>query len=174
MILSFDTYYYENKAKTVCLAFENWKTMDDFSVYCEILEDIEEYIPGEFYRRELPCILSLLKKIRFEKIEMIVVDGFVFLDDNDKLGLGGHLYKQLEEKVPIIGVAKTNFASIVKNKRELKRGDSQNPLFITSIGLNIDKAVEYIASMAGDYRIPKLLKHLDSLTKQKNGEQNCS
>lgn len=170
MILSFDSYYYENKAKTVCLAFENWTTMNDFSVYYEILEDIEEYIPGEFYRRELPCILSLLKKIKFEKIDVIVVDGFVFLDDNNRLGLGGHLYKQLEEKVPIIGVAKTNFASIVNNKRELKRGESKNPLFITSIGLDPDKAVEYIGSMAGDYRIPKLLQHLDSLTKQKKCE----
>ncbi|MFD2581942.1 endonuclease V [Pedobacter vanadiisoli] len=168
MILSFDSYYYDNKAKTVCLAFENWTTTNDFSVYYEILEDIEEYIPGEFYKRELPCILSLLKKIKFKKIDVIVVDGFVFLDDNNRLGLGGHLYKQLEEKVPIIGVAKTNFASLVNNKRELKRGESKNPLFITSIGLDPDKAVEYIGSMAGDYRIPKLLQHLDSLTKQKN------
>jgi hypothetical protein len=24
MILAFDTYYFENKAKTVCIAFENW------------------------------------------------------------------------------------------------------------------------------------------------------
>lgn len=166
MILSFDTYYYENKAQTVCLAFETWTTKDNFSVYSEILEGIEEYIPGEFYKRELPCILSLLKKIDCEKVEVIVVDGFVFLDDNNKLGLGGHLYKQLGEKTPIIGVAKTNFASIVKNKRELKRGESKNPLFITSIGIDVDKAVEYINSMTGDYRIPTLLKHLDSLTKR--------
>lgn len=166
MILSFDTYYYGDKAQTVCLAFETWTAKDNFLVYSEILEGIEEYIPGEFYRRELPCILSLLKKIECEKVEVIVVDGFVFLDDNNKLGLGGHLYKQLGEKTPIIGVAKTNFASIVKNKRELKRGESKNPLFITSIGIDVDKAVEYINSMAGEHRIPTLLKHLDSLTKR--------
>lgn len=26
MILAFDTYYYENKAKTVCIAFNNWES----------------------------------------------------------------------------------------------------------------------------------------------------
>lgn len=38
MILSFDTYYYDDKAKTVCLAFETWTTIENFSVYSEILE----------------------------------------------------------------------------------------------------------------------------------------
>ena len=171
MILCFDTYYFDNKAHTVCLAFETWAEKDHFLVYSEITEGIEEYIPGEFYKRELPCIMSLLKKIEGEKIDVIVVDGFVFLDDDNRLGLGGHLYKQLEEQIPIIGVAKTNYASIEKNKRELKRGKSKNPLFITSIGIDIEKAVECIKSMTGDFRIPTLLKHVDSLTKQTEDKQ---
>lgn len=166
MILCFDTYYFDNKAKTVCLAFEEWTTKDDFTVYSEVMEGIEEYIPGEFYKRELPCILSLLKKIKYEKIEVIIVDGFVYLDDNHKLGLGGHLYNYLEEKIPIVGVAKSNFASITNCKRELRRGKSSNPLFITAVGIDIDEAVRLINNMAGDFRIPTLLKHLDTLTKQ--------
>jgi exodeoxyribonuclease-5/deoxyribonuclease V len=170
MILSFDTYYFENKAKTVCLAFKEWSSADKFEVYSEILEDIEEYIPGEFYRRELPCILSLLKKIESKNVEAIVVDGFVYLDDDNKLGLGGYLYNALEGRIPVIGVAKTNFASIEKNKRVVLRGKSKNPLFITSIGINTDKAVEHIKSMSGDYRIPTLLKYLDTLTKEKNSD----
>ena len=167
MILAFDTYYFDNKARTVCLSFDTWTTTDNFVVYSEILEGIEDYTSGEFYRRELPCIVSLLKKIDSDQIEIIIVDGFVFLDDNDKLGLGGHLDRHLEGKIPIIGVAKNNFATIEKNKRALLRGESEKPLFITSIGIDIDKATGHIKSMAGNFRIPTLLKHLDSLTKEK-------
>jgi deoxyribonuclease V len=166
MILCFDTYYFENKAKTVCLAFKEWTSSDKFEIYSEILEGIEDYIPGEFYRRELPCILSLLRNIDLTNIEVIVIDGFVFLDDNNSLGLGGHLYHSIESRIPIIGVAKTNYASIENNKRALVRGKSKKPLFITCVGLDLDKAVAYIKSMAGDYRIPTLLKYLDTLTKQ--------
>lgn len=165
MIVAFDTYYFENKAKTVCLAFENWNDSDKFKVFTEILENINEYIPGEFYKREMPCILSLLQKIDNSNIDAIIVDGFVFLDDNDKLGLGGHLYEALNYNIPVIGVAKSNFATINQHKKELYRGQSKNPLHITSIGMDLDIATENIRRMSGQYRMPTLLKELDKLTK---------
>lgn len=165
MILAFDTYYFGNKAKTVCLSFDSWTKCEKFEVYSEILENVEEYTSGEFYKRELPCILSLIKKIEIENIEAIIVDGFVFLDDNQKLGLGGHLYKSLGSKIPILGVAKTNFAAIEKNKRKLLRGKSDNPLYITAVGIDLDNATEMIKNLSGQYRIPTILKTLDSLTR---------
>jgi deoxyribonuclease V len=165
MILAFDSYYFENSAKTICLAFKNWSDIETQEIFTEILENVEEYRSGEFYKRELPCILSLFRKIRLKEIETIIVDGFVYLDDNNKFGLGGHLYKELEEKIPVIGVAKNDFMNIEKKKVELFRGESKKPLYITSIGIAIDKAAENIKSMSGKYRIPTLLKHLDSLTK---------
>jgi len=67
MILAFDTYYYDEKARTICLAFESWEAADYVAVYSEELENIADYTPGEFYKRELPCILSLLKKIGAEQ-----------------------------------------------------------------------------------------------------------
>lgn len=167
MILAFDTYYFENKAKTVCLVFDNWNESDKFSTFTEILEDINEYIPGEFYKREMPCILSLFQNIHIPNIEAIIVDGFVFLDDHNKLGLGGHLYEALDCKIPVIGVAKTNFATITRNKMALCRGESKNPLYITSIGIDPEIATEKIRNMSGKYRIPTLLKELDRLTKTK-------
>lgn len=165
MILAFDTYYFENKAKTVCLVFENWSDLKELDIFSETLENMKEYIPGEFYKREMPCILSLLQKIDYQSIEAIIIDGFVFLDDNGKLGLGGHLYEALNHKIPIIGVAKSNFATINRDKKELCRGQSNNPLYITSIGMDLDDATEKIRSMSGAYRMPTLLKELDKLTK---------
>lgn len=169
MILAFDTYYYENKAKTVCLGFDGWNKEENYKIYSEIIENLEEYKSGEFYKRELPCILSLLEKIMLnEPIEVIIIDGYVYLDNNQKFGLGGYLYESLNRKIPIIGVAKTNFAPNKYNKVELLRGKSKNPLYITSIGIDIENAREHISKMSGDYRIPKLLKELDKLTKEKN------
>ena len=165
MILAFDTYYFDGKAKTVCLEFENWNESKDFKIHTEIIENVEEYIPGEFYRRELPCILSLLNQIDLAKVDVIIVDSFVYLDDDKKYGLGGYLYEKLNKEIPIIGVAKTNFASIEKDKVGIIRGDSQKPLYITAIGIELDDAVEKVKSMAGEFRIPTLLKELDRLTK---------
>ncbi|MDY0988065.1 endonuclease V [Flavobacterium sp. CFBP9031] len=166
MILAFDTYYFDQKAKTICLEFAEWNEDKNFKIHSEIIDNVEEYIPGEFYKRELPCILSLLKQIDLSTIEVIVVDGFVYLNDENKYGLGGYLYEKLNKEIPIIGVAKTNFASIEKNKKALFRGDSKKPLYITSIGINLDEAYKKVESMAGEFRFPTLLKELDRLSKE--------
>lgn len=168
MFVAVDTFYYENKAKTIAITFNNWEDSTYSKYYSQELEISADYVSGEFYKRELPCILSILKTINLDSIDAIIIDGYVYLDDFNKYGLGGHLYESLNRKIPIIGVAKTNFASNNKNKVELLRGKSKNPLFITSIGFDIFIAKENISKMFGKYRIPKLLKELDQLTKEKN------
>lgn len=166
MILAFDTYYFDGKAKTVCLEFTEWNQSENFKVHTEIIDNVEEYIPGEFYKRELPCILSLLNKIDLTNLEVIIVDGFVYLDDEKKYGLGGHLYEKLNKKTPIIGVAKTNFASIEKDKKSLIRGESAKPLYVTAIGIELEDAFKKVESMAGEFRMPTLLREMDRLTKE--------
>lgn len=165
MILAFDTYYFEDKAKTVGLAFHHWEDAQEATVYTELTENIADYKPGEFYKRELPCILSLLQQIDLSEVEVIVIDGFVQLDDTGRLGLGGYLYEKLDQKIPVIGVAKTNFATIEQLKRSLLRGESKNPLYITAIGMEVDEATENIRKMQGEFRMPTLLKRLDGLTR---------
>ncbi|NMH27929.1 endonuclease V [Flavobacterium silvaticum] len=166
MIAAVDTYYYGNKARTVAIVFRHWESGDFEGHYIEETEISAEYVPGEFYKRELPCILSILKKVDMDAIEAIVVDGYVFLDDDSKLGLGGHLYESLHRKYPVTGVAKTNFVSVKDKKKELFRGESKNPLYITAIGIDLENATQNISHMSGEYRNPKLLKQLDMLTKQ--------
>jgi len=165
MILAFDTYYLHDKAKTVCLSFNHWNDSAPYKIFSEIKDNIADYIPGEFYKRELPCILSLLQQIDSKNIDAIIIDGYVYLDDEAKLGLGGHLYYAVEKKFPIIGVAKTNFATINKLKCSLLRGESKKPLFITAIGVDIETAAHHILTMSGNFRIPTLLKTLDMQTR---------
>jgi exodeoxyribonuclease-5/deoxyribonuclease V len=165
LILAFDTYYYENKAKTVCVEFDEWTTLSPLKIYSEIREGVEDYIPGEFFKRELPCILSLIHQIDLNDVEAIIIDGYVYIDDTMKPGLGLHLYNALQQKIPVIGVAKTNFKTLDKLKLPLLRGSSLNSLFITTVGLDLHISSKNIAAMAGPHRIPALLKALDSLTK---------
>jgi deoxyribonuclease V len=166
MILAFDTYYADGKAKTVAIGFINWDDKEPKEIFTETLSDVADYQPGEFYKRELPCIVSLLNRIDLTGIEVVIIDGFVVLDDSGKPGLGGYLYTHLKQKIAVIGVAKSNFALIDKSKREIFRGQSERPLYITALGIDIDLAGSEIKRMHGDYRIPTLLKHLDGLTKK--------
>lgn len=166
MILAFDTHYFNNKAKTACICFEKWPDPVPGNLFTEIIEGIPCYESGAFYKRELPCILSLISKIPEKNIECIVVDGFVYLDDHGKHGLGGYLFEALNKEVPVIGVAKSPFRNNRKYVRNILRGKSKKPLYISAIGMNLDEACSRISSMNGAYRIPTLLKILDRTTKE--------
>ena len=94
----------------------------------------------------------------------IVVDGYVWLDDKDRKGLGHHLYDALQQSVAVIGVAKTEFAGATQAV-EIRRGSSARPLFVTAVGLESDVAADCIRRMHGNSRIPTLLKRVDTLSR---------
>ncbi len=165
MILAFDTAYTGNRAKTVCLAFHDWSDRIPANIHSETIEGVADYEPGQFYKREQPCILSLLKTIPLDDVEAIIVDGFVVLDDTGLQGLGAHLYAALNGRVPVIGVAKTNFATLHRLKAEVLRGASAKPLYVTAMGLPLNQAADLVRSMHGEFRMPHLLSELDRLTK---------
>jgi len=166
MILAFDSYYDCDKAKTVCITFKNWTDNHPENIFSQIIDVPSDYESGSFYKRELPCILKLLKSIEFKQIDFIIIDGFVLLDDQGKLGLGGHLFESLNKVIPVIGVAKSNFYGNDKNIVKLYRGESKKPLFISANGIEKEIASDLIKSMAGDFRIPTILKLLDAKTKE--------
>ena len=161
MILAIDVYYFNDKAKVVGVLFENWGDEAPLDIITFYKNNIAEYESGAFYKRELPCIIELLEKIDVKTIKTIVVDSFAYLDDNKKLGLGGYLYQYLEEKIPIIGVAKTSFYNNKKYVKELYRGKSKKALYINTAGIDIAEATENIKKMHGNFRMPTLLKLLD-------------
>ncbi|MBW2960544.1 endonuclease V [Mesonia aestuariivivens] len=167
MILAFDTYYYDTKAKTIAVSFNDWQDEEPLHIYSEIIEGVSDYESGAFYKRELPCILSLLNKINIEEINAIIIDGYTMLEEN-KLGLGGHLYEKFDQKIPIIGVAKSQYQSNTSNYKTLLRGGSVRPLYISAIGIDLKEAYNHIKTMHGDFRMPTLLQLVDTKTKEKN------
>jgi len=168
MIYAFDTFYYEDFAKTVCIAFEDWNSETESFIYSENTEISADYESGAFYKRELPCILSLLKKIDLKEGDLIIVDGYVTLDNSGQIGLGGYLYESLNKKYPVIGIAKNGFASEDNLRKTIFRGESKTPLFLTAGGIDTDDIKIKVENMYGAYRIPTLLKKLDQLTREKD------
>ena len=163
MIACVDVDYRENYAVAGCVLFQEWTDSELTAEYVEIIYDIEPYQPGQFYLRELPCLLKVLEKI-VEPISIIVVDGYVWLDNTQKPGLGAKLSEALNGSIPIIGVAKSSFAG--SSGIILIRGASTRPLFVTSVGIEPQIAAGYIQQMHGANRVPTLLKCVDSLCRQ--------
>jgi len=163
MILAVDVDYRDRFAAIAGITFENWQDVDETGIFKSTLDTIEDYIPGQFYRRELPCILKLIEEHQLAP-DSIIVDGFVYLDGQSEAGLGKYLYDALHGKASVLGVAKKPFKGIVQ-ECELYRGTSKKPLYITSIGMQLADAKNHIKSMHGEYRIPALLKKVDQIAK---------
>lgn len=167
MFVCIDVAYEEKGAKTsavaACLVFENWESQDASNRYVVVVDEIAQYVPGEFYKRELPPILKLLDEVT-EPIDTIIVDGYVQLATG-RPGLGEKLFEALNEQVIVVGVAKKNFAGN-DLAVSIRRGQSDRPLFVTAKGMGIAEAAENVMKMFGSHRLPKLLKEVDGLVRR--------
>jgi deoxyribonuclease V len=108
MIAALDVHYDEPRSRgnPAAVVFGAWEDAIPVAQYAAGVGGIQPYVPGEFFRRELPCLLEVIGKIR-EPLTQLVVDGYVSL--GGRAGLGQHLYDRLCGKIAVIGVAKSRF-----------------------------------------------------------------
>lgn len=176
MIIAFDTYYYEGYSYTVGGVFESW-TSSDVSYYVTSRRECidAEYKSGELYKRELPCIMECLSLVNLDNIDTIIVDGYVWLSEDGKeltKGLGARLDDAIQRVhcsvKNIVGIAKNPYHVKIPNCFEVKHGlESEKPLYVTCS--NTDYAEHYsvlVSRMHGDYRIPTILKLVDTKTRE--------
>lgn len=163
MIACLDVDYRETAAYAAGLAFHDWSDAAPAVEKIIPVSRVHPYQPGQFFRREPPCLLAVLREL--PPVAVVIVDGYVWLDGVSVAGLGAHLYQALAGKVAVIGVAKTRFAG-AGAAVEVVRGRSTRPLFITAAGMNTESAAEHVRSMHGPNRIPTLLKRVDSLARR--------
>lgn len=161
MFLATDVQYLGDTGFAAGVAFSGWEAPVPEAQYVVRCPDVAPYEPGNFYRRELPCLMRLLDAVRVS-VDCILVDGFVFLDGVLRPGLGKHLFDALDGRVPVVGVAKSAFTGISGDCAVL-RGGSQRPLYVTSIGMSGADARAGVGAMHGEYRLPALLKGVDQL-----------
>ena len=161
--LAVDVGYHEKGALAAAVIFSTWEQTESDLAYTSLIPEVAPYRPGQFYLRELPCILKILKKLdSFSGLNL--VDGYVWLNQYYKPGLGARLHDALQEECAVVGVSKSCFFK-GRNVAEVTRGRSRQPLFVTSVGVDIEEAACGVRNMHGEYRIPTLLSEADRLSK---------
>jgi deoxyribonuclease V len=150
-------------ARAACLLAARWQDETAKEEWVVDVERVAAYRPGHFFERELPCLLQALGN-RASELGVIVVDGYVELDQLHAPGLGGHLFEHFRGQIPVIGIAKRSFAGSAFATR-VRRGTSRNPLFVTARGVSLEQAATWVDSMHGPHRIPTLCTRVDQLSR---------
>lgn len=154
-----DVHYAERGAAVAGVLFRDWAAAEPEGEAVICTGAPADYEPGEFYRRELPCICALLDSLA-ETPGVVIVDGYVWLGP-DRPGLGARLHAALGGGSAVIGVAKNPFAGAPATP--VFRGQSARPLYVTAEGVDRLAAAEKIRLMHGPFRLPALIKRADQL-----------
>jgi deoxyribonuclease V len=164
VLAAVDAIYTDDRAAVACVSFGDWPAAAAISEHTTVLSAPESYTPGEFYRRELPCILSVLRLLP-DPPEVVLVDAYVWLDGAGRKGLGAHLFDALGGRIAVVGVAKRSFFGAT-SAREVRRGQSERPLYVTAAGISLEVAEAGVRAMHGPFRVPTLLKRVDRLCRE--------
>jgi len=158
-----DVDYRADGAVAACVGFQAWSQEAPSLELRQVSSSPPaSYESGQFYRRELPYLTQLLAALP-QPPELVIVDGFVWLDGG-RPGLGAHLHAALGGVCPVVGVAKRPFQGAAQVVAIL-RGASQVPLYVSSVGEPLEAVAAHVQSMHGAYRLPTLLKRVDSLAR---------
>lgn len=173
MIVALDVDYRPDGASAAAVVFRDWNADRPEHHRVVLVPDVADYEPGNFFRRELPCLLRVLAELapmtttaplapRLDA-RCLIIDGYVDLAPG-RAGLGRHLFEAFGGAVPVIGVAKTRFRDAPA--AEVHRGSGSRPLYITAVGMDLAEAASNITKMHGDFRLPTLLKRVDTIARE--------
>ena len=163
LVACVDVDYRDTIAVAAGVWLRGWAAFEPEVEVVTTLEEVAPYQPGEFYRRELPCVLAVLE--RGPAADVVVVDGYVWLGSG-RAGLGAHLYQALGERTVVVGVAKSQFVGAT-DAVPVYRGNSRSPLYVTAAGVSVEEAAGWVARMHGPFRIPAMLKRVDQLARER-------
>ncbi len=127
-------------------SFSDWDAPCADRIVTTVVRVEAGYVPGEFYRRELPCLAALIKETQ-PAPTILLIDGFVWLAEG-RPALGARLYEELGKTIPIIGVAKSRLA-MAGDCASITRGGSSRPLYVSAIGLQLIEALQDVALLHG-------------------------
>lgn len=163
MIACFDVHYEGDTANAAAIVFRQWKDSTIIDQFAIRVANVGKYRAGRFYQRELKPLRELLEVITYP-IRYFVIDAYCHLSGAGSPGLGAHLHRLLSDNSVVVGVAKNRYRNS-HHAIEILRGGSERPLFITSIGIDYRCAADHVQSMAGEHRMPTMLKTVDRLSR---------
>jgi deoxyribonuclease V len=163
MIAFLDVDYRKTGAVAAAVLAHDWADPAPAAEAVAYVPNVAEYVPGEFYRRELPCLRAVLGRCPTVPT-LIVIDGYVWLGP-DRPGLGARLHAALGTAIPVVGVAKTCFRSAAPVAVEVSRNGRRQPLWVTAIGIDGVTAAAAVGRMHGPHRLPTLIRRADRLAR---------
>lgn len=166
MIGCFDVGYADDSAKVGCLSLDGFEDARPNSEWVIEVSPVNPYVPGEFWRRELDPLLRGIDSAP-DQISVCVIDAYVDLGEEQEPGLGRFLYERTG--IPVIGVAKSRYPG-TPQAQELLRGTSRRPLYISVAGLDLAEAMANVSLMAGDGRVPTMIRRADALSRDQAGQ----
>lgn len=165
-----DVYYPASGGARAALVAAADRTFAEVTVRrTEFVPDVAPYVPGQFLRRELPPLRAVLAGVT--GLELLVVDGYVDLAPDGRPGLGAHVHAEFG--VPVIGVAKTPFATAT-HAVPVIRGTATRPLYITAAGIPVAEAAAIVRRMSGKFRLPDALRLVDALSRGRETSPSIS
>ena len=161
--VAIDVAYRDDTAFAAAAAFQYWS--DETATLSNVLavSGVSDYVPGKFYLRELPAIIGVVQSLNCN-IGTLIIDGYVTLGRDNRPGLGFHVWEHFDRALVVIGVAKSRYPG-TPDEAALTRGRSTRPLYVTSAGIDQSEAKSRIAAMHGRYRLPTVLKYVDTLAR---------
>jgi len=157
-------HYTDEVAGVACILFEGWTAASPRREFVVQVPVPAPYVPGRFFERELPCLRAVLERLD-DLPEVILVDGFVWLDGQGTPGLGARLWQSVERRCAVIGVAKSRHPRGLEAAQAVTRGHGHRPLYVSAVGMDLEEAARCVHGMHGEFRIPTLLKHVDHLAR---------
>jgi len=168
MKIVLDVAYHHCHAVAGLVRFREWDSDRPVSWRTIVCPAPGPYVPGEFYRRELPCLIRALESIPPD-YSHVLIDGYVHLRRPRFKGLGGYLYEYLAGRAVVIGVAKSPLA-LARDFVPVLRGQSRRPLFVSAMGTDLETTAAVVANMHGRHRLPTMIKLADSLARRASSE----
>lgn len=157
-----DVAYAPTATAAAAVLFGEWQDARPFAERVWLGGAPPPYRSRRFSTRELAPLRELLARIE-PSPEMVVVDGYVWLDQLGSPGLGGHLFAALGGGIPVVGVAKRPLAGAPA--LPVWRGLSRRPLWVSAAGVEVSWAAQQVLAMHGPYRLPTLLRRVDALAR---------
>lgn len=154
-----DVAYRDDVGCAAAVVADRWDAQFPSEVHAALRTPVAPYVPGNFRERELPCLLAVLEGL---SPEVVVVDGYAWLDADGRKGLGAWLHDAIG--APVVGVAKTAFRGS-PHARAVLRGTSTSPLYVTAVGLDLDLAEAGVRAMHGPHRLPTLVTLADRVAR---------
>jgi deoxyribonuclease V len=165
--LSTDVAYDEGTGYGIGVVFSKFTDDTPESIIEVIVPDVGEYVPGEFYKRELKVLLAIHEEyVRIHKKKPLCIFIDAYVDLGDKKGCGQYFADAIEDTSVVIGIAKNAYVPADKVCEKVLRGSSVKPLFVTSTIVPKEDAAFLVRTLHGEHRFPTLIKKADMLTKE--------